>query len=86
MQLHPQSDDLWDELVATGNTEDIVLKWTKSTDDYIQATLSDCKIIAHEQKTMVKGELMVEVVCEPRAISFEVKDAIAGDAAGAYGE
>ena len=86
MQLHPQSDDLWDELVATGNTDDIVLKWTKSVNDYIQATLSDCKFIKHEQKTMVRGELMVEVVCEPRAISFEVKDAIAGDAAGGYGE
>lgn len=86
MRLHPQSDDLWDELVATGNTDDIVFKWTKSANDYIQATLSDCVFISHEQKTMVKDELMVEVVCEPRAISFEVKDAIAGDAAGAYGE
>lgn len=86
MRLHPQSDDLWDELVATGNTKDMVFKWAKSTDDYIQATLSDCHFTSHEQKTMVKDELMVEVTCEPRKVVFVVKDTIAGDAAGGYGE
>ncbi len=88
MRYHPDSDDLWDELIATGNTKDIVFKWAKSTDDYIEATLTDVQVISHEIKSPdpKKPELIEEVICEPRQVSFEVKDTIAGDAAGAYGE
>ncbi|GAF84422.1 unnamed protein product, partial [marine sediment metagenome] len=91
MRYHPDSDDLWDELIATGNTKNIVFKWTKTADDYIKATLTDVQVTSHEIKTPKSGDesrpqLIEEVVCEPRQVSFEVKDTIAGDAAGAYGE
>lgn len=87
MQYHPDSDDMWDELIATGNTKNIVFKWSKSANDYIQATLTDCQLTGHESKSPKSGEILIEeVVCEPRQVSFEVKDTIAGDAAGAYGE
>lgn len=87
MRYHPDSDDIWDELIATGNTKNIVFKWAKSTDDYIEATLTDVQVISHEIKTPTSGEALIEeVICEPRQVSFSVKDKIAGDAAGAYGE
>ena len=87
MQYHPDSDDMWDELIATGNTKNIVFKWSKSANDDIEATLTDCQVTSHDIKTPNAGEQLIEeVTCEPRQVSFEVKDTIAGDAAGAYGE
>lgn len=84
MDLSPDSDDMWDELVATGNTKDIVFTWTKSTNDYITATLTDCQFTSHEITTPEVGDSLIErVECVPRAISFSVKDTIPG---AAYGE
>lgn len=75
---------LWDELIATGNTKDAVFTWTRSANDYIKVTASDCQVIQHDLKTPPVGDTLLEqVVLEPRALSIEVKDSIAG---AAYGE
>jgi len=59
-------------------TGDVILKWTKSANDYIQITLSDCPVTYYEQKSPTVGDpLIEEVMLEPRAISVAVKDAIA---------
>lgn len=84
MDITPEHDDLWDELIASGNTKDIVFTWTKSTNDYIAMTLSDCHVIAHELNTPEVGQSLLErVEIEPERVSFVVKDTIAG---GYYGE
>ena len=80
----PADSTFWEEAAATGNTKDIVLKWTKSTNDYIQITLSDVQVLYHEQKSPTIGQALVEeVICEARAVSIAVKDTIT---AGFYGE
>jgi hypothetical protein len=86
MSLHQDTIEraLWDELIATGNTKDATFKWTRSTNDYILVTASDCQVITHEIKTPPSGvHLLEEVVLEPRALSIEVKDSIV---AARYGE
>jgi hypothetical protein len=68
---------IWDALIATGNTQDCVFKWTRGTNDYIQVTATDCQVLTHELKTPEVGELLIEeVIMEPRAMSIEVKDSI----------
>jgi len=80
----PADSTFWDEAATTTMTGDIVLKWTKSTNDYIQVTFSDCPITYYEQKSPKTGTPLIEqVIAEPRAISVAVKDAIA---ASYYGE
>ena len=75
---------LWDELLTASNTKEAYFKWTRSANDYIAVTATDCQVIAHPIKTPKVGEGdLIEVVLVPRALSFEVKDSIAG---GAYGE
>jgi len=84
MELSPDSDDLWDSGVASTVTDDVVFKWTKSTNDYIQITCTDCPITYPELTTPEVGTSLVNVYeLEPRSLSIEVKDSIAG---GAYGE
>lgn len=85
MQYHPDSDDLWDELVATGNTKDIVFKWARhATNDLIEITLSDVQLVHHEVKSPTPGDTLIEeVVCEPRAVSVSVVDKLEGSD---YGE
>jgi hypothetical protein len=84
MTLHPGNDDIWDSNAAQTVTDDIVFKWTKSTNDYIQITCTDCPITYNELATPEVGEELLDVVeCEPRSVTVEAKDAIAG---GAYGE
>jgi len=81
---HPENDDVWDELISTSNTKDLLLKWTRSTDDYIQLVASDCLVVEHETLTPPVGEALLEkVVLEPRSLTFTVSDQIAG---GHYGE
>jgi hypothetical protein len=83
----PPDSVFWEEALATGNTDDIVIKWTRSANDYIQITLTNCHVIWHDQQSPVKSrELQAEVIVEPEAISVEVKDSIAGNAGGGYGE
>ena len=88
MELTPEMDDIWDELASTAaNTKEVLFKWTKSASDYIQVTCTDCTVIEHELITPETGdEDRSHVVFEPRSLSFEVKDTIAGNAGGAYGE
>jgi type VI protein secretion system component Hcp len=84
MDYHPTSDDLWDELVAQGNTKNVVFTWTRAAADYITATLTDCQVISHEIKTPEVGKALIETVeMEPRSVTFTVSDALAGSA---YGE
>jgi hypothetical protein len=87
MDLHPSTIEraLWDELIATGNTKDAEFKWTRSTNDYITVTASDCQVIEHTIRTPRVGDTLIErVVLEPRALAVEVKDSITGT--GNYGE
>jgi hypothetical protein len=80
----PGASTLWDELIASGNTKDLVFKWTKSADDYIQITCTDCHVKAHTMETPRVGEeLLAKVQLEVRSLVIEVKDGIAG---GLYGE
>ena len=84
--MHPDTIErqLWDELLATGNTKDSVFKWTRSANDYITVTASDCQVVTVQKHTPEVGTLNLEqVVLVPRAVSIEAKDALAG---GAYGE
>ena len=84
MHVVPDSDDMWDDAVSQAATSDIVFKWTKSTNDYIQITCTDCALTFHELDTPEVGDSLVDVVeCEPRSLAIEVKDSIAG---GYYGE
>lgn len=84
MRLHQPSSVIWEELVGTSNTEDMYFKWTRDTNDYIEMNLTDCWVTSHEIITPEIGQPLVEeVIIEPRAVSFTVKDSIAG---GYYGE
>lgn len=78
MHYAPSSSALWEEAVANGNTKDIVFKWTRSTNDYIQITMTDAQILYHELASPEIGDVALEVVIEPRSVSIEVKDSIAG--------
>jgi len=84
MHITPDSGDMWDSGASTTLTDDIVFKWTKSANDYIQITCTDCPIIYHELQTPEVGDELVDVIeCEPRSLAVSVKDSIAG---GFYGE
>ena len=86
LTYHPADDDLWDESIAIDNTKDMVFKFQKSANDYIELTLSDIQALWYETTTPVtsRGEGLSErIEIEFRALSIEVKDGIAG---GLYGE
>jgi hypothetical protein len=84
MTVVPASDDMWDELVAQGNTKNIVLKWAKSANDYIQLTLTDCHFLSHPTTTPQPGQAhTVEIGVEVERLAVEVKDTIAKTS---YGE
>jgi len=86
LEYHPAGLErkLWDELITMSNTKELYFKWTRSTNDYIEVTATDCQVVEHEKIGPKAGELLTEaVVIEPRALSFAVKDSIAG---GLYGE
>jgi len=75
---------LWTELKTASNTKEALFKWTRSANDYIQVTATDCNVIIHPVTTPKVGEGdLVDIVLVPRALSIEVKDSIAG---GLYGE
>lgn len=77
IRYSPTNSTLWEEAIATGNTKDIIFKWTKSADDYIEMTLTDCQLLHHEMVVPVEGELMEEVTIEPFGVSFDIRDSIA---------
>ncbi len=76
---------LWTELITLANTKELYFKWTKSTNDYIAVTCTNCKVKKHTIVTPAGGDRqdLVEVEIEPEALSFSVVDSIAG---GAYGD
>jgi hypothetical protein len=81
MRYHPSTieDDLWDELIATGNLKHATFKWIRGTNDYILVTAEDCQVIEHEIKTPPAPEgLLEEVVLEPRKLVITVEDSING--------
>lgn len=81
MAIHPQTigRDLWDELLARSNTKELYFKWTRSANDYIECTATDCQVIKHEIVTDDTNKIkVVQVEIEPRALSFTVKDSING--------
>lgn len=84
LQYSPHSSAIWEELIKFDHTTpdwqpEVVFKWSRSTDDYIQVTCADCHVIGHPVVTPEHGkELLVEALLEPRAVSIEVKDKLAG--------
>ena len=89
LKLHPSTveDDLWDEAIATSNTKTLLLKWTRSTNDYIQIQALDCQITRYDAKIPQAGDLLLdEIDIVPRSLSVEVKDSIADAAGGIYGD
>lgn len=76
---------LWTELITASNTKEAYFKWTRSANDYIAVTATDCQVTVHEIKTPdVKDKTdRVAVRLIPRALSIVVVDSIAG---AAYGE
>ena len=75
---------IWDELIATtAHSTDLVLKWTKSANDYIQLTAKDCQVVSDPKLIAAKTVKPETIILEPRALEWAVKDAIAG---GSYGE
>ena len=76
---------IWDELIALSNTKEAYFKWTRSTNDYIAVTCTDCQVTVHEIMTPAGADRtdLVNIQLVPRAMSIEVKDSIAG---GSYGE
>lgn len=85
LKYSPNTSTLWEELLATSNLKDIVFKWTRSANDYIEITCADCMIRDHTQNTPSEDDTTIvdTVLIEPRSVTIEVKDSIAG---GFYGE
>jgi hypothetical protein len=84
--FHPTTieDDLWDETVATGNTKNMTIKWTKSTNDYILLTFRDCHCAVYDANVPEPADSLFDSVhIYPEALSVEVKDSLAG---GAYND
>jgi hypothetical protein len=82
MLLHPSTIEraIWDDKRNHVNTKDYTFKWTRSTNDYIKVTATNCHPVEHEKMTPVakKESMLVLVRLVPEAISIEVKDSIAG--------
>jgi hypothetical protein len=73
----PADTTFFDELVATGNTSDVVLKWTRSANDYIEITMTNCHINHAPQKSPKKGRSLIEEVWgEPEQVSIAIKDSV----------
>jgi len=82
MDLIPYSLAIWDELVATGNTKDMTVKFVRnSTTDYILATLTDVTFIEHTIESPAMGEEEVaHIEGKPRTLRFSVVDKLEGSA------
>jgi hypothetical protein len=83
MTLNTLERDMWDKKVAKTNTEEMYFKWTRGTNDYIELTATNCNIAAHSIVSPPTGPAIIEATLEPEALSFSIKDSIAG---GSYGE
>jgi hypothetical protein len=75
---------MWDDAASQATTSDFVFKWAKSANDYIQITCTDCPLVYPDMATPENGTELIDVIeCEPRSVTIEVKDSIAGSY---YGE
>ena len=89
IKMMPPNDDIWDDGInPVSASKDMVFKWQKSANDYIEITMTDCVPIFPETTTPTRkddGTVVLEETYEfiPTQVSIEVKDAIAG---GSYGE
>ena len=85
MDMVPYSDTIYDDLLATTNNKDLVIKLTRdATNDYIEITLSRCWVLKHELITPERGEPdIAEVKMKPEALSISVVDKLEGSD---YGE
>jgi len=73
------NDDLWDDAVnPLATSKDIVLKWQKSTNDYIQITMTDAVPMYPETTSPTDGQALEMVEFTPTQVSIEVKDSING--------
>lgn len=79
----PESSVIWEAFLKRTGTENMLFKWTRSVNDYIQMTLSNCFITRHPIENPVRKSDDVEVTIVPLNVEFEVKDSIA---ASHYGE
>lgn len=86
MQVVVEDDTFWTELLALGNTKDLVFKWIKTTDDYIEITCTDVFFLAHPIITRSGKKTIADISCRFLSMTVSVKDTIAGDADGGYGE
>jgi hypothetical protein len=76
-----ENDDLWDDAINPAATsKDMVFKWQKSADDYIQITMTDVVPMYPETTTPPTGQAYEKYELTPTQISIEVKDAVAGAA------
>jgi hypothetical protein len=64
------------ELMLNKTAFDVVIKFQRTTDDYIQITLDDC-YTSVEAELPAEGELMQTLNLTPSKITIEVKDSIA---------
>ncbi|MEM3670032.1 MAG: hypothetical protein QW737_05830 [Nitrososphaerota archaeon] len=55
---------------------DVTIKFTRSTDDYIEITLDDC-YVSVDSELPAEGELMQTLSLRPSNISIVAKDDIA---------
>lgn len=84
MVYMPTSSVIYKELKQTGGTKKMVFQWTRSANDYIKMTLTDCYLSSHPLATWVKGAPdMLECTMKPRKVEFEIKDSLPGSV---YGE
>ncbi len=83
LTMHPGNDDLWDDAInPLATPKDMVFKWQKSANDYIQITMTDV-VLLYAETTSPLGDLTEIYECVPTKVSIEVKDGLAGSA---YGE
>lgn len=79
MALNTVERTMWDDKVAKTNTKELYFKWTRSTNDYIECTATNCNITAHSIVSPPTGPARIEATLEPEALSFTVKDSINGN-------
>ncbi|MHC4645064.1 MAG: hypothetical protein ACYTBJ_06165 [Planctomycetota bacterium] len=80
LTLHPDTIErkMFDELIGTTITKKATFKWTRSTNDYILVTATDCAVKKGEKITEYGTLKLEDHMLVPRKISIEVKDGIAG--------
>jgi len=79
----PEGDLFLDDLIAGTQTGDLVLKWLRSADDYIQFNGTNCTVLNHPVALSRQNAHSMIVTLQVLTPSFEIKDNLAGSV---YGE